>query len=184
MWILSRCGLEVCPQVVYRKELVSPTEGEAVRPFRELSLDDFEQQVRLNPAWFSSRKMADIRAAFAVEGNRAYGLFDGALLVCYGWVSTRRWGTLERRLRPGDAYFWDAYTHPDYRGRRLHSALAEWRSRAALQHGCATAYVIVATWNRASRRTYERNGYSCVARYVDWRVGCGPWKSTFKYPEP
>ena len=182
LWLFSKVGLEIQPWVLYKKRLSVGT-GCTSLPFRELTLADFESQTALNPGWFSWQKMADVRKAFTVPGNHAYGLFEGDLLVCYGWVSLEQWGLEPRPLQAGHVYFWDAYTHPDYRGRRLHSALAEWRSRAALQHGCATAYVIVATWNRASRRTWERNGYQRVARYAEWRLGKGAWKTTFKHSQ-
>lgn len=182
LWLLSKVGLDVRPWVLYRKQLT--TEGSrSALPFRELTLADFESQTALNPDWFSGQKMDDMRKAFTVSGNHAYGLFEGDLLVCYGWVSCEQWGLTPRRLPRGGAYFWDAYTHPDYRGRRLHSALAEWRSHAAVQHGCATAYVIVATWNRASRRSWERNGYIRAARYAEWRLGTGSWKTSFKHSQ-
>ena len=96
LWLLSKVGLDVRPWVLYRKQLT--TEGSrSALPFCELTLADFESQTALNPDWFSGQKMDDMRKAFTVSGNHAYGLFEGDLLVCYGWVSLEQWGLEPRR---------------------------------------------------------------------------------------
>jgi hypothetical protein len=59
------------------------------------------------------------------KGDECYGILSGDALVSYGWYSTR-----PTRIDPpelmldfdkGYVYMYKGYTHPDYRGHRLHA---------------------------------------------------------------
>lgn len=141
--------------------------------FRELSLEDFCRQALLNPGWFTPAKMTDVEKGLAIEGNHAYGLYEGELLVCYGWISLKYFGLRPTPLLPTDAYLWDAYTHPAFRGRRLHSYLNYCLIRRCVRQGKSRIVVIVADYNRASSQTYKRLGFRLTDTF--WRYSF--WKS-------
>lgn len=143
-------------------------------PFKELCLEDFRRQTVLNPDWFTPAKMDDVERGLGIEGNHAYGLYEGELLVCYGWISLERFGLSEERLLPTDAYLWDAYTHPAFRGKRLHKYLSIMCLRSIAGYGKSRAVVIVANYNRASRQTYERSAIVLSTSFGAILCGSGP----------
>lgn len=150
-------------------------------PFKELCLEDFRRQTVLNPDWFTPAKMDDVERGLGIEGNHAYGLYEGELLVCYGWISLERFGLSEERLLPTDAYLWDAYTHPAFRGKRLHKYLSIMCLRSIAGYGKSRAVVIVANYNRASRQTYERSGYCLINKFWRYSLWKRPERTTTRY---
>jgi ribosomal protein S18 acetylase RimI-like enzyme len=62
--------------------------------------------------------------------RRCFAAWDGSRVAAYGWASQgdEYVGELERtfRLQAGEAYIWDCATLPEYRGRRLYSALLDY----------------------------------------------------------
>lgn len=139
--------------------------------FRELTLKDFTKQAVLNPEWFTPAKVRDMERGLAIKGNHAFGLFNGDLLICYGWISLNRFGVDSARLLPTDAYLWDVYTHPDYRGKRLQSCLTHYCLVRGIECGKSRAVVVVADYNRASRRTYKRTGFQIIDRFWNYSFG-------------
>lgn len=61
-------------------------------------------------------------------GHRCLGAFDGERLIAHGWYATGvvpaadHWG-IPMSLPPGVALSYLAFTHPEYRGRRIHAGL-------------------------------------------------------------
>jgi GNAT superfamily N-acetyltransferase len=107
-------------------------------------------------------------------GRFCYAAWFEGRLAAYGWVSFNEElvGELDLRIRllPGEAYIWDCFTLPEYRGRRLYSAL--------LAHivGDLCAENFSRTWigadldNMASQRGIARAGILHVADLVVKRV--------------
>ena len=167
-YTLSQFGIEYTKFLIYQKLLKSEllrTESEQ-QQFSKLSISDFENQQKLNPSWFNAEKISSIRLAFAIKGTTAYGLFEGDLLISYGFLSTSSLGLNNKiQLIENDCYLWDAYTHPCARGRRLHKLLTIYIEREAYKMGKNRALVIVASFNKASSKTYERLGYKISQNY-------------------
>lgn len=149
--------------------------------FRELSLEDFRRQAPLNPEWFTPEKINNMEKGFAIKGNHAYGLYEGELLICYGWIGLERFGLEAMRLLPTDGYLWDAYTHPAFRGNRLHKALNFRRLSAIAQYNKSRAVVVVADYNRASRQTYERTGYCRIDMFWCYSLWGRRERTTSRY---
>ncbi len=81
------------------------------------------------------------------KGDRCYAVLDGDVLVTYGWYSrlpTRFIRGLEIDFSDSDIYKYRSYTHPAYRGRRMHA------------FGSANACL-----------TLRRTGYKRIVAYVD-----------------
>lgn len=141
--------------------------------YRELDQKDFETQVSVLPERFTDEKMSRIKDAFSVEGNHAYGIYDGKVLTVYGWISTIWLVSKNRKLKEGVGYLWDNYTHPAYRGRGLHGELIGIQERELVRMGKSVAAVTVDFYNRASKVGFERAGYVLKSKVFSWSVGGG-----------
>lgn len=133
--------------------------------YRELTMEDFQAHREEDPEWFTPLKMKKLKRYFIVPGNRAFGCFDEDELIAYGWISEQYLGYSNRPLQACDGYLWDDYTHPDYRGRGWHLKLIKIREKELMRRGKVRALSVVANYNRASRRGYQRAGYSLLERY-------------------
>lgn len=134
--------------------------------FSTLEFVDFKKQRLLNPTWFTDEKISSIKKALEIEGSFAYGLLNNDLLISYGFLSLNYWGLDENlELEKGDCYLWDAYTHPSARGRKLHKMLTMHLEKEAFSKGKKRALSIVDSYNKASRNTYKRQGFSVVQKY-------------------
>jgi len=103
-----------------------------------------------------------VRRAFAAR-DECFAIREGDSLAAYGWYS--RAGsyhvseTLQFHFDPAWVYMYSGFTHPAYRGKRLHAfgmtmALAAYRARGA--RGFVST---VESWNEASLKSCARMGY-------------------------
>lgn len=96
------------------------------------------------------------------KGDRCYGFLDGDRLINFGWYSltpTKMSEELQFRFPDGYIYLYKAFTHPDYRGQRLHGigtlrALEEYLARGFRGIVCH-----VHSNNFASLRSSYRMGF-------------------------
>ena len=95
--VLAKLGIRLRIMYYYAKRLDSATDGRGMREYKELGLADFEAQVPVLPERFTGEKMSRIKDAFSVEGNHAYGIYDGEVLVVYG--CNRKSGIHQNRQR-------------------------------------------------------------------------------------
>ena len=99
-----------------------------------------------------------------VEGN----------LTAYGWVSFNEEivGELDLRLHllPGEAYLWDCFTLPAYRGQRLYSALLAYMVAELRAEKFCRAWIGADLDNLPSQRGIARAGFLHVADLVVARV--------------
>lgn len=177
----SYLGINYQISFFYKKSL-SKDEVESKYQFEELSYQDFVEQSRYNSLWFNEEKMDSLKKAFQIDGTKAIGLYDeNKLLISYGFLSTTYLGLKNIKLLDDDCYFWDDYTHPSARGKRLHMQLNISREREAYRIGKKRALVIVASFNKASCKTYERLGYCIMQKYYTVRFWKNGEKTNFKY---
>ena len=174
--VLAKLGIRLRIMYYYAKRLDSATDGRGMREYKELGLADFEAQVPVLPERFTGEKMSRIKDAFSVEGNHAYGIYDGDVLAVYGWISTDWMVSKSRRLREDTGYLWDDYTHPAYRGHRLHGEMLGIRERRLEQMGKKVAFAMVDFYNRASQVGFERAGYVLRSKVYAWSFWGGPEK--------
>lgn len=161
------CGVQVRRMLLFAHRLDEPASQAELPPppFQELTLADFEAHRMEDEAWFTEEKMAKLARYYKVPGTRAYGCVVEGRLVAYGWVSEHYLGYSRRRLEEGDGYLWDGYTHPAYRGQGWHGVLIRIREQVLREAGKQRAIGVVAHFNRASRRGFQRQGYTLVERY-------------------
>ena len=122
----------------------------------------------------------------AVErGDRCYALFDGDLLASYGWYATR-----PTRLReidsapvlhfdPAYAYMYHGFTHPSYRGQRLHAIGMASAVEELTREGRKGLVSYVDSSNFASLKSCYRMGFEAFGHVVMLKVGGRDlWRST------
>lgn len=177
--VLAIFGVRVRISCHYAKRL-DLTAVSIKSEYRELDQKDFEAQVSVLPERFTDEKMSRIKDAFGVEGNHAYGVYDGNVLAGYGWISTVWMVNRGRRLKENVGYLWDGYTHPAYRGRGLHGDLIRIRERELVRMGKSVAAVTVDFYNRASKVGFERAGYVLKSKVFSWSMGGGRVRSWVK----
>ena len=160
----SVLGLRIERMHLWAHDLTESSQ-EPISPYRELSYADFEAHRDEDLTWFTPTKMAKLARYYRVPGSRVYGCFVEGRLAAYGWISEQYLGCSKRRLEEGDGYLWDDYTHPDFRGRGWHLQLIKIREAELLRVGKRRALSVVANFNRASRRGYQRAGCTLYERY-------------------
>ncbi len=117
----------------------------------------------------------EMTPAFAEEaldkGDECFALFDGDRLASFGWYSnqpTRISDGLVLRFDPAWVYMYKGFTHPDYRGKRLHGIGMSLALRACVDRGSRGLISYVKSNNFQSLRSIERNGQSVkLAEVVD-----------------
>lgn len=115
-----------------------------------------------------------VRRSLAAK-DECFAIREGDRIAAYGWYSRAAKfhvsDTLRLHFDPQWAYMCRGFTHPDYRGQRLHAfgmtmALAAYRARGA--RGFVS---VVETWNEASLKSCARMGYEEFGTIYEVRVG-------------
>ncbi|MBI4436484.1 MAG: GNAT family N-acetyltransferase [Candidatus Omnitrophica bacterium] len=96
------------------------------------------------------------------RGHRCFGAFVNGKLIHTTWVSPNEWCVWEnsRRfpLRENEAFFYDAMTQAEYRGKGIAlKAFEEFCNRLA-EEGIRYLYCVINVQNETSLRTYRRIG--------------------------
>ncbi len=98
--------------------------------------------------------------------RRCFGAYSGEQIVAYGWASVmaEHVGELERffRFPTGEAYIWDCLTHPEYRGRRLYSALLTYMCNQLRDSGVRRAWIGASLGNQPSLQGFANAGFQPV----------------------
>ncbi len=96
------------------------------------------------------------------RGDRCYAILDGHRLASFGWYATQpivvAFG-LYLSFDPAYAYMHTGYTHPDYRGERLHAIGMGKALEALTAEGSRGLLSCVDTDNLPSLRSCYRMGY-------------------------
>lgn len=122
------------------------------------------------------------------KGDECYALFDGDRLASFGWYSNQPTLISDRLLLhfdPSWVYMYKGYTHPDYRGKRLHGIGMSLALRAYTERGSQGLISYVKSNNFQSLRSIERMGYRIfgeiylarvLGRAVSWTTpSCKPY---------
>jgi ribosomal protein S18 acetylase RimI-like enzyme len=101
------------------------------------------------------------------KGDRCYAIMDGGRLAAYGWYSTKPTNInkeLVLHFDPHWVYMYKGYTHPDYRGQRLHAIGMAKALEAFTKEGYKGLISYVETNNFASLRSVFRMGYRNICK--------------------
>jgi hypothetical protein len=96
------------------------------------------------------------------KGDECFAILDGGALASYGWYSdksTKVSDELELHFSSQYVYMYNGFTHPKYRGQRLHAI----GMTMALNHYLGKGYKGIVSWveanNFSSLRSCYRMGY-------------------------
>lgn len=185
--LLSKVGIQidVFYSLVYEIssfDINSVLSQNQIELFRKLSLDDFIKYGDKN--WFSDKKINTIFSLLDNE-NIVYGIIKDNLIISSGWISLFKYAGFNENfmpsLKPCDAYLWDAYTHPIYRGNHLHKYLIFYRLYRLKELGKKKAYTFVSIYNKASYKGFSRCGFKKDQLFINYRIGNNSYHTTFKY---
>ena len=120
----------------------------------------------------------DLPADFVAEafdrGDECFAIHDGDRLASYRWF-TRRPTPLRANLvihfDPGWRYAYKGFTHPDYRGKRLHGIGLTLAARTYAAAGERGILSCVQSTNFPSLRSRQRTGQQIVGKIYMLRLG-------------
>jgi CelD/BcsL family acetyltransferase involved in cellulose biosynthesis/GNAT superfamily N-acetyltransferase len=99
------------------------------------------------------------------RGARCYVALSGSAIAAYVWITVGKTvevpelgGSIE--LGPKQAYLFDCYTLPSFRGRGLYPLLL--RKAMSRATGCTKAFIVSEQGNAASKRGIEKAGFRLV----------------------
>lgn len=106
------------------------------------------------------------------RGDQCYGFMDEDRLAAYGWYSTKPHAIMDNLVLhydPDYVCMYKGYTHPDYRGQRLHGIGMAKAAEAFTQRGKKGLISYVESHDHPSLRSCERVGYRTFGTI--WIVG-------------
>ena len=133
------------------------------------------QALAENPAHDITREF--LREALE-KGDECYGALDGQVLASYGWYSDKPTATsddLTVHYSPEYIYMYKGFTHPDYRGKRLHAIGMNRALHEYLERHYKGLISYVESNNFSSLKSTRRLGYEDVGRVVVLRIGQHLW---------
>lgn len=166
---LSRLGLIIYPYFVVR-EPESPDPAmtpDARSSFRLLRAADVDDVVRVLAGRITSQVYLELLTL-----AECMGVFHDQKLAGYTWARLDYvpvpdgLGQPVFELQPDEAYLFDMYVAPAYRGFRLAGILRQSMQRELIRRGRTCFYSLTLAFNRASRRFKSRLG----AREVELRM--------------
>lgn len=116
------------------------------------------------------RELTEELAASIERGeNACFAALDGDTLAAYGWYAFHRMppehpGTVGLYMPPDVSYMWKGFTHPAYRGLRLHAAGMGLALVALSERGIRALISLVEWINEPSLRSCDRLGYERIGR--------------------
>jgi hypothetical protein len=116
--------------------------------------------------------------AFREKGDQCYGAMDGDRLTCYGWYSnkpTEAVDGLTLHFNSDYVYMYRGYTHPDYRGKRLHAIGMNRALREFLGRGSKGLVSYVESNNFGSLQSVYRMGYQDFGSVVVLKIRNHPF---------
>ena len=166
-------GLEVCRLLLLDMEHVgpaSPAGGEFT--FRFLDANEV-RQFAADPENLLDASLADQLPA---GRDLCFAALADGRLAAYGWyalgsVDPRHCGGLILGLPPEAAYFYNGFTRPEFRGRRVYDRLMGEGLRALADRGICKLLAIVEWTNWAALKSSRRAGCTDLGRLVGLGFG-------------
>src|SRR5271166_3590360 len=98
------------------------------------------------------------------KGDQCYGMFRGETLAAYQWYSSKPtdsgWHNLIVSFSDQYIYMYKAFTHPDYRGKRLYPISVTTMLADHLAQGYKGVLCLVEVTNHASLKSCYRMGFT------------------------
>ena len=85
------------------------------------------------------------------------------MVVCYVWITFKDefepFLGREVQLNNENAYIYDTFVHPDFRGKGIHTVVVQEAMRYIKSHGCKGVFSVVNKANTPSLRTFKKLGF-------------------------
>ena len=131
---------------------------------------------------FARDPQYDMTESFVAEarakGDECYAILDGDRLASYGWYShvpTQVADGLVLHFSSDYVYMYKGYTHPKYRGQRLHAIGMTRALQAYLERGFRGLISYVESNNYSSLKSVYRMGYVDIGRVYAARAAGRFW---------
>ncbi len=161
-------GLQIVELVWLEAAGLSQLNGDDERfVFRFLEAEEI-QRYAADPALRLSPTLVDRVAA---EQDFCFAALEGEKLAAYGWYALdciegeHNFG-IPMSFPSDTAYMYNGFTHPDYRGLRLHGRAMGLALRSLERQGVVQLVSTVDWTNQASLRSCDRLGYQRLGRIV------------------
>lgn len=164
----------VCLEISHLPQVI---EGDPEFTFRPLTVNEITQ-LAADPAYelageFVERAANNLELCFAA-------LHYGETVAHYGWYATGAIGGEHHMgvpmLFPDDvAYMYNAFTHPAYRGRRLHGTATALAARSLSARGITRLVSTIETTNFASLRSFHHMGFMDIGSLLTIGQGNPRW---------
>lgn len=151
-----------------------------VSGYRRLVYQDFIEKSKEDSVWLTPQKLETLRISFDCPDFFAVGFFVDGIMASYGCASVSRLGDFAE-LNREDAYLFDDYTFPQYRGQGFHKKLITARLNELKSMGKIRALSIIADYNKASYTSYLNYGFSRLESFIQYGIGRGTTNNTLKY---
>lgn len=135
-----------------------------------LNLKDFLKCNQNDKERFSEKYIKQLKERFLQKdsGYKCYGIIKNNVIVAYSWTSSIVVPRYDEKLDKNDAFIFDVYTHPDFRGKGLFSILLNYQINELSKVGKRRALACIDIFNRASLHAFNKNGFSEISKYYMW----------------
>ena len=137
---------------------------------QELKISDFQRYCKGDEDWFNKSKLKRIEAA--LDKNIALGIIKDDRIINYGCINPCLTRIFDILIKEKACFFFDDYTHPDYRGQGFHKKSLIDRINYVSKLDYQEAYIIVDRYNKASYKGVVKSGfhiYKTICLYKIWR---------------
>jgi len=173
-------GIDIDPFIVFREglDLCPATAGDLPMDELMVAMIESDQLPRIEELP-DRQTTVDVMKARLRRGDRCLGVFHREKLIAFSWafLSHIYLGRYRLPLEPDEAYLFDAYTVPDFRGRGLSGFLRYHLYRELQKQGRTWLYSISYADNHPALRFKEKLGGYPIHRGVSirlfhrWRLG-------------
>jgi hypothetical protein len=155
----AKIGISIDPYYIYREEISDRSIQHIEKGFEEYSIQRLEPQhmkiiVSMRPRFYSKKKLK----RKLKKGNICLGVKHGDELVAYSWYSLSKSNIKGKKtkLENNEAYLFDMYTMPSYRGNGIAPYLRYQAYRELKKLGRKKLYSYTDYFNTPAMRFKEK----------------------------
>lgn len=136
----------------------------------ELTLSDFHKG---DPYVFDENKIRIYEDRFKRGSYHSYGIFRDNKLIYSCWISLEDMylaDNLIYKVDSSESFKLDAYCHPQYRGKGIHSAMNSYRVIKGYEYGKVNSTVLVYWLNYPAIKSQLKIGYKIIFSFYIIRI--------------
>lgn len=172
IYVLFRFKWEKCYLMSRTLDSVCLPSSNADMEIREIRMEDYETDLWKD--FFTEEKKQIYQERFRNKNAKSYGVFINGFLACSAWILYKTVILSEKKTLFEDetsALLFDAYTHPQFRGRGFHNYVNQWRLNEMKRKGIKKAYTVVLAYNVPSIKTQEKCGLRIEQIFYAYSLG-------------